>query len=458
MSHHDLILLAIALCVIIGIVVAIASVKMHPFPALMIGALALGLATGTNLDQILKSFRLGFGETLANVGVLLALGAMFGELLASSGGAERLSSALVRVGGTRMVPWTMCAVAMILGLPLFFEPAVVLMMPIILSVGARLAADGTRKIKGNPYLLAGLPVFAGISVLHALVPPHPGPMVAIDALKADLGSTLVLGLLISIPVAILAGPLFTYWIARRATATPSVELVVRLTRADDSGARKPGITVTIITILLPILLMLGKAGADLALPVGHPVRAVFEFIGNPMLALLLAVLLGMFTFGFNLGKDTREVGKLLSDALPSVSAIMLIIGAGGALKQMLIDVGLGTTIANTSHLVNWSPLLLGWFTAVIIRLATGSSTVATITAAGLMAATVSSNPNLNPSLLALAIGAGSNFFSHINDAGFWLVKEYMGMNLPDMFKTWSMVSTIISVVGLFLVLALSVVI
>jgi GntP family gluconate:H+ symporter len=177
-----------------------------------------------------------------------------------------------------------------------------------------------------------------------------------------------------------------------------------------------------------------------------------------MLALLLAVLLGMFTFGFGLGKDTREVGKLLSDALPSVSAIMLIIGAGGALKQMLIDVGLGTTIANASHLVNWSPLLLGWFTAVIIRLATGSSTVATITAAGLMAATVSSNPDLNPALLALAIGAGSNFFSHINDAGFWLVKEYMGMNLPDMFKTWSVLSTIISVAALILIMAASVVI
>ncbi len=455
MSQHDMILLAIALVVILGIVAAIARFKLHPFPALMIGALVLGLATGTGPEDILKTFRTGFGETLANVGVLLALGAMFGELLASSGGAERVSSALLKVGGTRMVPWTMCAVAMILGLPLFFEAGVVLMMPIILTVGARLAQD-PGGLKGNPYLLAGLPVFAGVGVLHVLVPPHPGPMVAIDALKADMGGTLLLGLVLSVPIAILSGPLFTYWIAPRASASPPVDLVARLTRTDDRF-RSPGISSTILTILFPILLMLGKAAVDLVLPVGHPVRVLFEFIGNPMVALLLAVLLSMVTFGFGLGKDTREVGKLLSDALPPVSAIMLIIGAGGAFKQMLIDVGLGTTIAHTSQLVNWSPLLLGWFTAVIIRLATGSATVATVTAAGLMAATVSANPELSPALLALSIGAGSMFFSHINDAGFWLVKEYMGMNLPDMFKTWSVLSTIISVAALVLIMAISLV-
>jgi GntP family gluconate:H+ symporter len=453
MSQHDLFLLAIALAVILGVVITIARFRVHPFPALVIGALVLGLWSGASTDQVLKSFRVGFGETLANVGVLLALGAMFGELLASSGGAERVSSALLKIGGTRMVPWTMGAVAMILGLPLFFEAGVVLMMPIILNVGARLAKD-PGGLKGNPYLLAGLPVFAGISVLHALVPPHPGPMIAIDAVKADMGTTLVLGLLMSIPIAIVAGPLFTYWIAPRATASPPVDLVARLTRAADQF-RAPSISVTIVTILCPILLMLGKAAVDLLLPAGHPVRTLFEFIGNPLVALLLAVILSMFTFGFGLGKDTKAVGKLLGDALPPVAAIMLIIGAGGALKQMLIDVGLGDTIAHASHLVNLSPLLLGWFTAVIIRLATGSATVATVTAAGLMAATVGANPGLNPSLLALSIGSGSLFFSHINDAGFWLVKEYMGMNLPNMFKTWSALETIIAVMGLLLSLGLS---
>jgi GntP family gluconate:H+ symporter len=456
MSHHDLFLLGVAAIVILGVVVAIARFHIHPFPALMIGALVLGLWAGADALQVLKSFRNGFGETLANVGVLLALGAMFGELLASSGGAERVSNALLNVGGPRMVPWTMCAVAMILGLPLFFEAGVVLMMPIILNVGARLVKH-PGSLKGNPYLLAGLPVFAGIGVLHVLVPPHPGPMVAIDAIGADMGRTLVLGLLMSVPVAIVAGPLFTKWIATRAGAAPPVELVARLTRCDEQF-RSPGIAVTVLTILFPILLMLGKAAVDLLLPPGHPVRTLFEFVGNPMVALLLAVILGMFTFGYFLGKDTRAVGKLLGDALPPVAAIMLIIGAGGALKQMLIDVGLGTTIAHAAGMVALSPLLLGWFTAVIIRLATGSATVATVTAAGLMSATVAANPGLDPSLLALSIGAGSMFFSHINDAGFWLVKEYMGMSLPDVFKTWSLVATIISVMGLGLCLGLSLII
>jgi len=452
MSQHDLVLLAIALVVILAVVVAIARFRVHPFPALVVGALILGLSSGAPADLVLKSFRVGFGETLANVGVLLALGAMFGALLASSGGAEQVSSALLKVGGIRMVPWTMCAVSMILGLPLFFEAGVVLMMPIILSVGTRVAQD-PQGLKGNAYILAGLPVFAGISVLHALVPPHPGPMVAIDALKADLGTTLILGLLISLPIAVVAGPLYTLWIAPRSSAKPPVDLVGQLTQTD-TRYRPPGLGVTIFTIVFPILLMLGKAAADLALPASLA-RRTLDFVGNPMIALLLAVVLSMFTFGFFLGKDSRAVSKVVGDSLPPISSIMLIIGAGGALKQMLIDVGLGAVIAHASQLVNLSPILLAWFTAVILRLATGSATVAIVTASGLMAATVTVNPQLNPALLALSIGSGSLFFSHINDAGFWLVKEYMGMNLPNMFKTWSVVETIISVMGLVMCLGLS---
>ena len=456
MSPHDLALMGIAVAVILAVVVAIARFRLHPFPALVIGALVLGLWAGAPPAQVLSSFGKGFGDTLANVGMLLALGAMFGEMLASSGGADRVSSSLLNIGGPRMVPWTMCAVAMILGLPLFFEAGVVLMMPIVLNVGAQLAKN-PGGLKGNPYLLAGLPVFAGLSIVHALVPPHPGPMVAIAALNADLGHTLALGLLMSIPIAIVAGPLFTLWIAPKANAAPPVDLVRQLTRKDDRY-RAPTISVTIFTILFPILLMLGHTAADLLLPVGHPVRLLFAFIGHPIVALLLAVILSMFTFGFFIGKDTKVVGKLLGDALPPISAIMLIIGAGGALKQMLIDVKLGAVIANASQMVSLSPILLGWFIAVIMRLATGSATVAIVTASGLMAATVTADPSLNPSLLALSIGAGSLFFSHINDAGFWLVKEYMGMNLPNMFKTWSVLETIIAVMGLMLALGLSVVI
>ena len=282
-------------------------------------------------------------------------------------------------------------------------------------------------------------------------------MVAISALNADLGHTLALGLLMSIPIAIVAGPLFTLWIAPKASAAPPPDLVGQLTRKD-AQYRSPSITVTIFTILFPVLLMLGKAVSDLLLARDHPLRLLMAFIGNPIVALLLALILAMFTFGYFIGKDTKLVGKLLGDALPPIAAIILIIGAGGALKQMLIDVKLGAVIAHGSQMVALSPILLGWFIAVILRLATGSATVAIVTASGLMAATVTANPGLNPSLLALAIGSGSLFFSHINDAGFWLVKEYMGMNLPNMFKTWSVLETIIAVMGLLLSLGLALVI
>jgi GntP family gluconate:H+ symporter len=455
MSQHDLFLLVLAIVVVFAVVIAIARFRVHPFLALVVGALVLGLGAGAPMSTVLRSFHTGFGETLANVGMLLALGAMFGQLLASSGGAERIAVALLDLGGARMAPWTMCAVSMILGLPLFFETGVVLMMPIILNVGARLAAmpGGAR---GNPYVLAGLPVFAGLVVLHGLVPPHPGAMVAITALHADLGMALILGILISIPIAIAAGPLYTLWIAPRAHAAPPVDLVAHLTHRDERFAA-PGIAVTIFTILFPILLMLGRAAADLMLPMG-PVRLLLDFTGDPMVALLLAVVLAMFTFGLFLGKDIPVLGRQIAESLPPIASIMLIIGAGGALKQMLIDVGLGNTIATAAQLVSLSPLLLGWFTAVILRLATGSATVSIVTTTGLMAATAGAIPGLNPVLMALSIGSGSLFFSHINDAGFWLLKEYMGMNLPNVFKTWSVSVTIVSVMGLGFCMALSLVI
>ena len=449
MSQHDLYLLAIALIVILAVVIAIARLRVHPFPALVIGALVLGLWAGASPDQVLKSFRTGFGETLANVGVLLALGAMFGELLASSGGAERVSSALLKIGGPRLVPWTMGAVAMILGLPLFFEAGVVLMMPIIiLGVSAHGSGSGAERQSLSTGGTAGvLPAFGAACVGAA----HPGPMVAIGAESRSGNHPDRWAFLISLPIAGGGGTVYTF---DRAAPAPPPWTWWRSDRRRRSY-RAAGIGVTIFTI--SSIVDAGRAAAELVLPGSRRARA-FDFIGNPLVALLLAVILSMFTFGFALGKDTGTVGKLLGDALPPVAAIMLIIGAGGALKQMLIDVGLGTTIAHASQLVNFSPLLLGWFTAVIIRLATGSATVATVTAAGLMAATVGVNPGLNPALLALSIGSGSLFFSHINDAGFWLVKEYMGMNLPNMFKTWSLMETIIAVMGLFLSLGLSLVI
>ncbi|HEX3755741.1 MAG TPA: gluconate:H+ symporter [Rhizomicrobium sp.] len=454
LSPHDITLLLLAAAAIAIVIVLIAKFKLHPFPALMMCSLGLGLAAGESVAAVLKSVIAGFGDIVANVGIVLAFGAMFGGLLAKSRGADRIASSLITARGLSFAPWTMAGLAMVLGLPVFFETGLVMMMPIIVAVGAQFeaAAKAGRPVpKGAPYLIVGLPTIAGLSVLHGLVPPHPGPLIAIAALHADIGETLLLGILIAIPTVIVSGPLFTLWAARHADARPPAQLVAEFSRFDPDQ-RQPGTATTVLTTLFPIALMMAKAAADLLLPPANPLRAALEFIGAPIVALLLGTLLAMFTFGFALGRSRDEVTTIMGDALPPIAAIMLVIGGGGAFKQTLVDLGLGATIAHAVALAHVTPLLLAWGTAVLIRIAVGSATVATVTTGGLLAATVAANPAINPSLVALAIGAGSLFFSNVNDAGFWLVKGYLGISLPDMFKTWSLLETIISVMGLVLVL------
>ena len=455
LSANDTALLWKAAVAVLMVVVLIARLKLHPFLALVICALGLGLAGGLPVKQVLGAFGKGFGETLANVGTVLALGAMFGALLGASRGAERVADALVGMRGPRFAPWAMAFLAMLLGLPMFFETGLVMMMPIIVSVGLKLKDDPGRHPAASPYLLAGLPALAGLSVLHGLVPPHPGPLIAISALHADLGMTLALGLIIAVPTVILAGPVFTMWAARHARAEPPMEADARA--APDAGRPLPGAALTILTILFPIGLMLAKAAVDLALPADSPLHLAADFLGAPVVALLLGTLLAMATFGRFLQRGSEGVAQLLGDSLGPIAAIVLVIGAGGALKQTLIELGLGATMGRVAEVAHVTPLLLGWGTAVLIRVATGSATVATITAAGLMAGNGATGGGVAASLLVLAIGSGSLFFSHVNDAGFWLVKGVLGIDLPDMFKTWSTMETIVSVTGLALVLGLSLV-
>jgi GntP family gluconate:H+ symporter len=445
MTPHDAVLLWMAAGAVAVVILLIAVVKLHPFIALMLAVLGLGFGAGETTAQVLKSFATGFGDIAANVGVVLALGAMFGALLSDSRGAERIAVALTRASGTRGTPWAMTGIAMLLGLPVFFETGVVMLMPVILAVGARLES-GPDKAPGSGFLKAGLPAVAGLSVLHGLVPPHPGPLAAVNALGADLGKTLLYGLVIAVPVAVLAGPLFAQWGALHAVPHPAT-----IARSHQASQKLPGALSTTLTVLFPILLMVMKAAADIGLPAAS--RGFFDFLGAPPVALLLGTLLAMLTFGFALGRSRAQVSRIIAESLAPIAGILMVIGAGGAFKQTLVDLGLGASMARAAESWHLAPLLLGWGTAVMIRLATGSATVATVTAAGLMAGT----GGVDTSLLALAIGAGSLFFSHVNDAGFWLIKEYFGLSLPDMFKTWSVLETIISISGLLFVLLLSVV-
>ncbi|MFI1658528.1 gluconate:H+ symporter [Streptomyces sp. NPDC020472] len=429
------------------IVLLITKFKLHAFLALTIGSLALGAFAGAPLADTIKSFSTGLGNTVAGVGVLIALGAILGKLLADSGGADQIVDTILAKTGKRAMPWAMVLIASVIGLPLFFEVGIVLLIPVVLMVAKR----------GNYSLMRiGIPALAGLSVMHGLIPPHPGPLVAIDAVGANLGVTLALGLVVAIPTVIIAGPVFSKYAARWVDIQAPEKMIPA--RPSEDLEKRPGFGVTVATILLPVVLMLVKALVDIV--VDDPengVQKVTDVIGSPLIALLAAVIVAMFTMGRAAGFTKEQLSSTVDRSLAPIAGILLIVGAGGGFKQTLIDIGVGQMILDFSKSWSIPALLLAWLIAVAIRLATGSATVATISAAGLVAPLAEGMSTGEVSLLVLAIGAGSLFFSHVNDAGFWLVKEYFGMNVGQTIKTWSVMETIISVVGIVLVLLLSLV-
>jgi len=466
----------LVLAAVLGIVVVvllIAWAKWHPFLALIMGSAALGIVAGASPGATIDSFTAGLGSTVGNVGLLIALGSMIGALLAESGGADGIVNRIVNSVTGSALPWAMAGVAALIGLPLFFEVGVVLLVPIVLLV-ARRTDIGLLRI--------GIPALAGLSVLHGLVPPHPGPLVAIANLNADLGLTLLFGLICAIPTVIIAGPVFGNWIAKRVhvpvpalvgaaagpaggrdfvdrddVANPATgEPAELVDRQLPEGRRNPGFAAAVLTVLVPIVLMLARAVAELTLAEGNSVRGFFEVLGEPVVALLLGLLLAMWTLGKRAGFDREQTSAVIGGSLPPIAGILLIVAAGGGFKQVLVDAGVGNVVADAARDANINALVLGFLVAVGIRLATGSATVATITAAGIVAPLATTLDKPTVALLALAIGAGSLFFSHVNDAGFWLVKEYFGMTVGQTIKTWSVMETIISVVGFACVMVLSV--
>lgn len=440
----------LGIAVLLGIaviVLLITRLKMHAFLALTVGSLALGSFAGAPLNKTIASFTAGLGSTVAGVGVLIALGAILGKLLADSGGADEIVDTILARAKGRAMPWAMVLIASVIGLPLFFEVGIVLLIPVVLLVAKR----------GHYSLMRiGIPALAGLSVMHGLIPPHPGPLVAIDALHANLGVTLALGVLVAIPTVIIAGPLFARYAARWVDIPAPEHMIPARPSADVE--RRPRFGATVFTVLLPVALMLVKALVDIVVDdPANGLQKVTDVAGSPLIALLSAVLVGMFTLGRAAGFTRARLSSTVEKSLAPIAGILLIVGAGGGFKQTLIDAGVGQMILDLSK--DWAvpALLLAWLIAVAIRLATGSATVATISAAGLVAPLAAGMSTTETALLVLAIGAGSLFFSHVNDAGFWLVKEYFGMSVGQTLKTWSVMETVISVTGLGFVLLLSLV-
>jgi gluconate:H+ symporter, GntP family len=467
-------LLVAALLAIASVVVLIVWLKFHPFLALMLGTAVLGAVAAVAPLDVLHAFVEGLGTTFGSVGLLIALGAMLGKLLADSGGANEIVERIVSRVGPNRLPWAMALIAAIIGLPMFFEIGVVILVPIIILVGLR---------TGISLMKIGIPALAGLSVLHGLVPPHPGPVTAIDLLHADLGRTLIFGLIVAVPTLIIAGPLLAQFLDRIVLVHASKEHAARLVGvgADPGGqsggvgeiaeesdqltgtaearpVRRPPFVAAVFTMVLPVLLMLLKAIADLTADEGGHVRNTLDFVGDPSMALLIGVLVAMLALGATSGMTRERTQESLGSGLPGVASIMLIVAAGGGFKTVLSESGVANVIADAARDSSFSPLVLGWLVAVGVRLATGSATVATVTTAGIVGGLATDLSTSHLSLLVLAIGSGSLFFSHVNDAGFWLVKEYFGLTVGQTLKSWSVMETVISVVGLVCVLILSVVV
>ncbi|TFB49890.1 GntP family permease [Cryobacterium tagatosivorans] len=450
-AGSDLQLILAAIIGVAVIIVLITWLKVHPFLALAIGAIGVGVGAGLAPNAAVTSFGAGFGATMAGVGILVGFGAMFGKLLADSGGADRIVDSLVSRSSTRTLPWTMALIGGLIGLPMFFEVGLVLLIPVIILVARR---------SGVSLIRIAIPALAGLSVMHGLVPPHPGPLVAVTTLGANLGLTLAIGVLIAIPTVIVAGPLFSKLAARWVTLpVPEMFVTPEDQGVDVTTIKRPSTLVAVTGILLPVVLMLAKSISNALSPGStEPLNATLDFLGTPMIALGLAVIYAMIAFGRGGGMDRNAVSKSLADSLPPIAGILLIVGAGGGFKQVLIDTGIGTVIADAVNGSSVSVLVLAWIVAALVRVATGSATVATVTAAGILAPVAANLGATDVSLMVLAIGAGSLFLSHVNDAGFWLVKEYLGTTVGQNLKTWTVMECVISVTGLAGVLLLNIVI
>jgi GntP family gluconate:H+ symporter len=446
-ANHGAFLLITALIAVVALVVLIARFKINPFIVLMTMSLALAAVSGMPLQNIVKSFETGVGNTLGHIAIIVALGTMLGKMMAESGGADRIAHTLIDVFGEKHLAWAMVVVGFIVGLPVFFEVGFVLLVPIAFNVARR---------TGTSLVVVGLPMVAGLSVVHGLVPPHPAAMLAVTAYNADVGRTVLYALLVGIPTAIVAGPLYTNFIAPHIRLEGPNPIAAQF--IDDTPKRDmPSFGLTVATILLPIALMLIGSWADIFSKPPSGLNSALHLLGSADIALLIAVVVSFITLGTMRGFTRAAILKFTDECLAPTATITLLIGAGGGLGRVLQDSGTSQAIIDLALRAHISILFSAWLVAALVRLATGSATVAMTMAAGIVAP-IAIHTGVRPELLTIATGAGSLVFSHVNDGGFWLVKEYFNMSVAQTMKTWSVCETIISVMALLLTMGLSIVI
>lgn len=442
----DISLLVMAIIAIAALIVLIARFKINPFITILSVSVTLGLAAGMPAANVVKSFETGVGNILGHIAIVVALGTMLGKMMAESGGAEQIANTLIDLFGPSRVHWAMMTIGFVVGLPVFFEVGFVLLIPIAFNVAKR---------TGTSMVLAGLPLVAGLSVVHGLVPPHPAALLAVTAYHADIGRTILYALIIGLPTAALAGPVFAKFAAGRVILAGESPLAAQF--IDSRTTRRlPDFGPTLATVLSPVALMLIGSWADLFSTPGSGVNLALRFIGSTDMSLLLGVLVSFYTLGIRCGLSRERILTLTNECLAPTAAITLLVGAGGGFGRILIDSGVSDVLIKVALAAHVPVLILAWLLAALVRVATGSATVAMATASGIIAPIAAqAGGAVNPEILVLATGAGSLILSHVNDGGFWLVKEYFGMSVSQTFKTWTVLETTISVAGLLFALALS---
>ncbi|WP_328536186.1 GntP family permease [Streptomyces sp. NBC_00344] len=495
MTGHTWTLLIILAAAIAALITLINSrLRFHPFIALMAVSVGVALAAGQPVEKIAESLETGAGGILGDVGVTLAFGAMLGRLLSASGATDRIARLIVDRASTRSLPWYVAGAAFVIGIPMFFEIGLIVLLPLIFSVAQRL--ERTHKINGSPYVYLAAPAIGALATLHGMVAPHPGPLVAVEGLHANLGMSIAVGLVCAIPTIIIAGPVYGRWIAPRLDVRPDPELIARFTGngspsngiASDGdpsiaspsdgapqisgehdslrtsaetdapqGPRENTVRTgwALAAVLVPVVLMLLRTIAELVYDESSQVRHVLAFTGEPVIAMFAGFLFALFALGYRSGLSPDAIRSSLTDSLKAVAGILLIIAGGGAFNQVLEDSGIGQAVESAASGMHINVIVLGWLLALLLSFSTGSATVGIVAATGILAALAQGGGSLHTSLLVVAIGAGSVGLNYVNHAGFWLVKESFGMTLGQATKSHTAIQTIVSVCGLLMALLLS---
>ncbi len=432
----------IVVCGVLLLLLLVIVFKLSAFFSLIITSLAVGVAMGMPASDVVSSIEKGMGSTLGSLAMILGFGVMLGRLIADGGGVHRISTSLIKAFGQKNVQWAVVVIGFAVGIPMFYNVGFVILVPFVFAIAAQ-----TRL----PLIYVGLPMLAALSVTHGYLPPHPGPTAIATLYHADMGLTLIYGIAVAIPAILLGGVVFSRTLKGIRPNPPAQFMNVEM----PPDTERPGFWISLFTGLLPVLVIAVSSSLLLVLPAGSQVSGIVSFVGNPVIALLISVFVAVFTMGIARGKTMKAVMDSLEDSVRSIAMILFIIGAAGAFKEVLVDSGVGDHIAAWAGNLSFSPLILVWAIAAIIRVALGSATVAGLMAAGIVLPLIGTT-NTSPELMVLATGAGSLMFSHVNDTGFWMFKEYFGLSIRDTILSWSLMESIVSVVGLLGVLVLDI--